>query len=58
MKKLLILIIVLGVFAVGFSIFYREGSLPVNKASSESKIFVIDEPGEMECDDIINLFKS
>ncbi|MEO6509009.1 MAG: endolytic transglycosylase MltG [Patescibacteria group bacterium] len=45
MKKLLILLTVIGVFALGVFIFYHEGSLPVNKVSKESQIFIIN-PGE------------
>lgn len=45
MRKITITLAVFAVFAIGFFIFYREGSLPVNKKSADSKIFVIS-PGE------------
>ena len=46
---MLILIIV---FAVGFYLYYKEGTLPVDKQSQESKVFVI-RPGE-NLNDIAN----
>jgi len=41
MKKLYILLFLLILITVSFYIFYKEGSLPVNKSSQISKIFVI-----------------
>jgi len=41
MKKLYILLFLLVLITVSFYLFYKEGSLPVNKKSSTSKIFVI-----------------
>ena len=52
MKKLIIFLIILVVIAISGFIFYKEGKLPVNKASEENTMFVI-EPGE-DLDSIIN----
>ena len=41
MKKIYILIFIIIIIAVSFYLLYKEGSLPVNKKSSTSKIFVI-----------------
>lgn len=41
MKKLPILIIVVAIFAVFSYLYFREGTLPVNKSDKTSKIFVI-----------------
>jgi UPF0755 protein len=41
MKKLNILLILFFIISFSFYLFYKEGSLPVNKKSSASKIFVI-----------------
>jgi UPF0755 protein len=41
MKKLYILLFLLVLITVSFYLFYKEGSLPVNKSSQISKIFVI-----------------
>src|SRR3989344_1338446 len=41
MKRLIILIGLILVFAFGFYLYYKEGALPVDKKSLESKIFVI-----------------
>lgn len=45
MKRLGILLIFILIFIVGFYLYWKEGSLPVDKNSKESKIFVI-KPGE------------
>lgn len=45
MKKLYILLFLLILITVSFYIFYKEGSLPVNKKGSVSTIFII-KPGE------------
>ena len=52
MKKLIILLIILGIFSVGGYLFYKEGTLPVNKSDTTAKMFVIDQ-GE-PLDSIIN----
>ncbi|KKQ38651.1 MAG: Aminodeoxychorismate lyase [Candidatus Roizmanbacteria bacterium GW2011_GWA2_37_7] len=52
MKKLLILFIIILLIGLGGYLFYREGTLPVNKQSKDSIIFVID-PGQ-NLDSIIN----
>lgn len=52
MKKPLIVTIIVIIFALGAFLFYSEGTLSVNKANTESKIFVIN-PGE-SLDTIIN----
>src|SRR3989344_8219938 len=41
MKKLGIFLLLIFIFAVGFFLYYKEGSLPVDKTSKESQIFVI-----------------
>lgn len=41
MKKIDILVIVILILGIGFYLFYKEGSLPVNKKNQETKIFVI-----------------
>src|SRR3990167_4912605 len=41
MKKLGIFLLLIFIFAVGFLLYYKEGSLPVDKTSKESQIFVI-----------------
>ena len=41
MKKLLILLLTLGILGFGGYLYYKEGTLPVNKKSSETQIFVI-----------------
>ena len=45
MKRIFILLILIIVFVIAFYLYYKEGTLPVDKSSSESKIFVI-RPGE------------
>lgn len=45
MKRLLILLGLTAIFAFGFLLYYREGTLPVDRKSQESKIFVV-RPGE------------
>ncbi len=45
MKKIYILLIVLVIFSISFYLFYKEGSMPVNKNSLASTIFVVN-PGE------------
>ncbi len=45
MKKIIIVLSVFVIIAIGFFLFYREGSLAVNKTSKDSEIFVIS-PGE------------
>ncbi|MBP9690861.1 endolytic transglycosylase MltG [Candidatus Woesebacteria bacterium] len=52
MKKLLILIVILILCAIGGVLYMREGQLPVNKKSTESTFFVI-KPGQ-DLDSIIN----
>lgn len=41
MKKLLILLLTLGILGFGGYVYYKEGTLPVNKKSSETQIFII-----------------
>ncbi len=41
MKKLFTLLTLLTVLGIGFSLYYREGTLPVNKTNPQTKIFVI-----------------
>jgi UPF0755 protein len=45
MKRLLLGIIIIAIFGIGFLLFYREGSLPVNNNNTSTKTFVIN-PGE------------
>lgn len=45
MRRIFILLILIIVFIIGFYLYYKEGTLPVDKSSKESKIFVI-RPGE------------
>ena len=45
MKRIFILLILIIVLVIAFYLYYKEGTLPVDKSSSESKIFVI-RPGE------------
>ncbi len=45
MKKLLFLLFIVGVCAIGFYLYYKEGTLPVNSKELKTKIFVI-QPGE------------
>ncbi len=52
MNKLKVLLFLFLIISVGFYLFYSEGSLPVNKKSTESKIFMI-KPGE-PLDTIVN----
>ena len=52
MKRLLIFIVLVLVLAIGFFLYYHEGSLPVDKTSKDSKIFII-RPGE-DIDTIAN----
>ncbi|OGK16253.1 hypothetical protein A3H80_02705 [Candidatus Roizmanbacteria bacterium RIFCSPLOWO2_02_FULL_37_19] len=56
MKKFAIAVTLLLILAIGFGLFYFEGSLPVNKNSVEAQIFVI-EPGE-SVNQIINNLSS
>lgn len=41
MKRFFILLILTIVFVIGFYLYYKEGTLPVQKSSKESKIFVV-----------------
>lgn len=52
MKKIKILLFLIILLSTAFYLFYREGSLPVNKKNTESKIFII-KPGE-PLDTIVN----
>ena len=45
MKKLIILFVLLLIFSLGFYLYYREGTLPVQRGSKDSLIFVV-RPGE------------
>ncbi len=56
MKKLTILAVIIAFLGIGGYLFYKEGTLPVNKNNDESKIFII-EPGESLDSIINNLYK-
>ena len=45
MKRFFVLLIILIIFAGGFYLYYREGTLPVQRGSKDSLIFVV-RPGE------------
>ncbi|MBI4008914.1 endolytic transglycosylase MltG [Candidatus Roizmanbacteria bacterium] len=55
MKKVIILLSLLFLFALGFYLYYKAGTLPVDRSSKESKIFVVG-PGESLNSIINNLF--
>lgn len=43
MKKINILLFLVVLISIGFYLFYREGSLPVNKKNTNSKIFIVNQ---------------
>ncbi len=54
MKKIVFLVLILVIILSGFFLYYREGSLPVNKNDKSTKIFVV-KPGETVADITKNL---